>query len=274
MILVPDKIINRAYENSIICPGTIRFKVIEMRPITPQLIIETLRLAKSNPILSPPMVERALMVSPSRSKEVLRQMEDMNLLTYREEGYQLSAIGERLFQSAIRGDMGEVHRLLLEYPLYQVVYRRLERSSLTLDEMSEHTGKSRVAIDVLLRLVRWTHLNLVKNPRTGRYYLASDTTPSTEEFQRALFEVYKELSSPSIFGMKKLYVKITRIKERVCERLGINKNVFDKLFRKTSMEMRDIIELASAPDIAVDGNPFTLDSKKNYYYLRIEGAKL
>lgn len=145
---------------------------------------------------------------------------------------------------------------------------------MTLDELKEHSGMSKVALEVLLRLVGWTHLNLVKSPRTGRYYLASDTVPSTKEFQRTLLEIYKELSSPSLFGMKRLYVKISHIRERVCERLGTTKRVFDQLLRQTSRELSDHIELVSAPAIAVTGDPFSLDSKRAYYYLRIEGIDL
>ena len=242
-----------------------------MRPITPQLLLEVLRLARYSRCISPETVQRALLVSWDRSREVLNQMESMGLVTTNEKGYQLSDRGVKLLSASIDENLQGVHRIFLEYPPYAIVYEGLKKRGATVSEIAQHTGMSNVAADIILRLIGWTHPELTKNPHTGRYYLASKERLSEEEFFKVLHESYKELSAPSSFRMRKLYVKISILRGFVCERLGIAKDVFDGLLRQTLSKQSDHIELASAPAIGVSEKPFILTPKgKPYYYVRIE----
>lgn len=244
-----------------------------MRPITPRLLLEILRLARCNPGISPEKVRRALLISRDRCKEVLNQMESMGLMLSNGSGYQSSDLGVNILRSSINEDFQEIHKILLHYPPYTAVYNQLQRKSLTLNEIAHHAKMSKVAADIVLRLIGWTHPQLTRNSQTGRYYIASDETVSEEEFLSVLFETYSNLSAPSSFGMRRLYVKISTLRALVCERLGITQNVFDELLRRVASELSDRIELVSAPTVGVSEKPFTINPRgKHYYYIRIEGG--
>ena len=198
-------------------------------------------------------------------------MESMGLITTNGKGYQPSDRGVKLLCASIDGNLQGVHKIFLEYPPYATVYEELKKRGATVGEIAQHTEMSRVAADIILRLIGWTHPELTKNPHTGRYYLASKERLSEEEFLNVLYEAYRELSSPSSFGMRKLYVKISVLRGFVCERLGITKDIFDDLLRQTLLKQSDHIELASAPALGVSEKPFILTPKgKPYYYVRIE----
>lgn len=244
-----------------------------MRPITPQLLLETLRLARCNPFISLDTVQKALLLSWDRSREVLNQMESMGLLSNDDNGYQLSDRGIRLLRAGLADNLQMVHQVLLQYSPYATVYKELKEKAMTLDEIARHTKMSKVAVDIVLRLINWTHPKLTKNPQTDRYYIAYKNVLSEEEFLNVLFSAYKEHSAPSAFGMRRLYVKISTLRGLVCERLGITKETFDELLRETASRKSNLIELASAPLISASGKPFILNPRgKSYYYVRIQKA--
>ena len=198
-------------------------------------------------------------------------MESMGLIATNEKGYQLSDRGVRLLNASIDENLQRIHMIFLEYSPYAIIYEELKKRGATVGEIAQHTGMSSVAADVILRLIGCTHPELTKNPHTGRYYLASKESLSEEEFFKVLHKSFKELSAPSSFRMRKLYVKISVLRGFVCERLGITKDVFDGLLRQTLSKQSDHIELASAPTIGVSEKPFILTPKdKPYYYIRIE----
>lgn len=249
-----------------------------MRPITPQLLLEVLRLARYSRCISPETIEKALLVSWNRSREVLSQMESMGLITTNEKGYQLSDLGIKLLSASIDENLQGAHRIFLGYPPYAIVYEGLKKRGATVSEIAQHTGVSNVAADIILRLIGWAHPELTKNPYTGRYYLASKERLSEEEFFKVLHEAYKELSAPSYFGMRRLYIRISILRNYVCERLGLNKKTFNKLLGEIASNQEYGIELASAPTIGSlqrGQELFFLRHKdRPYFYVRVEESRI
>ena len=249
-----------------------------MRPITPQLIIETLRLLRCNKKVLPQMLQRALMISEDRSEEILNQMKAMNLINSEEGYFQITVRGIRLLQASLERNSQRIHAILSQYPPYGTIYERLKTGSAAVDELSDEIGMNKVVVDVVLRLLNWAVPDLVRNPQTGRYYLADKISLKEQEFVRTLLNVYKELSAPSYFGMRRLYIRISILRNYVCERLGLNKTTFNKLFGEIASNQDYGIELASAPIVGSlhrCQEPFFLRPKdRPYFYVRIEERRI
>ena len=245
-----------------------------MRPITPQLITETLRLMRCTARVSAEKLQKALMISKDRSREILNQMSEMALITDEGGGFKIADLGIILFQASLENNFKSIHRIFSRYPPYVDVYARLKKGAVKIDKLSSELGMSRVAVDVILRLIDWAAPDLTRNPHTDRYYLADGNTVRESEFIKILSEVYEDLSAPSYFGMRRLYIAIPTLRNYVCERLGINKQNFNFHLTNAINSRAGEIELASASnlDISKKGQqPFYLNPRgRPYFYIRIE----
>ena len=235
------------------------------------MILEILRMARCSFDLYPEIVQKTLMVSKDRTQEALKQLAEMGFIKSRGKTHHLSKTGKTFLDAALNENLPKMHETLIQYSPYATVYRSLQQSSGTISEISQKTGMSHVTVDTILRLIGWTHPELTKNPDTGGHYLAFEKAPLEKSFLKKLMKTYQELSNHP-FGIRRRYVKISILRERVCEQLGITREVFDKLLRQSFSKHNDLIELASAPLIEATRATFTLTPMEPHYcYLRIVG---
>jgi len=250
--------------------------VTELRPITPQIITETLNLLKKEKNVTCQDVENSLQVSSDRAREILTQLNGMCLVGKVHNFYFLSNEGNAFFESIVKEDTNALDGILSCYPPYNQVKLRLKNKAASNQELVKELGFTGVAIDSIIRLIAWTNRELSLNTENGRYYFETDTIPSIETFCNELNKVYSELCKPSYFGVRNLYVQISKSQCYVCERLAINKQFFRELLLETYRSSRIEIEFASAPSLTLRRGveAFRLPhSNVPYYYLRLTGVK-
>jgi len=223
------------------------------------------------------VLQQALMLSEERSREILNQLEKMSLITENNDLYAITQLGIDLLNASLDENLEAIHQILYHYTPYANAFETIKRGAATINELSKELGMSRVSIDILLRLINWSIPNLVRNIQTDRYYISSTVALDEEEFRKTLFEIYRQLSAPSFFGMSRRYVEIPIIREYVCERLAISHQTFDNTFSGIANTLREIIELASAPRIGIEQKgkrPFYLKPDGiPYFYIHIEEPK-
>jgi hypothetical protein len=250
--------------------------VTELRPITPQIITETLNLLKKEKNVTCQDVENSLQVSSDRAREILTQLNGMCLVGKVHNFYFLSNEGNAFFESIVKEDTNALDGILSCYPPYNQVKLRLKNKAASNQELVKELGFTGVAIDSIIRLIAWTNRELSLNTENGRYYFETKKVPSIDEFCMKLYQAYSDIIESSYFNVKTLYVKISRIQNNVCEVLGISEKFFNELLIETLRNSKIEIELASAPTLTLQKNnrAFRLpNSNIPYYYLRITGGK-
>jgi hypothetical protein len=241
-----------------------------IRPVTPKLLLETLRVA-NHATIDPSLLSRSLWLSSARSHEILRQLQKMGLLKHEVDGhYGTTSRGEALFRAATQKDNSELHRVLMNYEPYAAVYSALEDKPADIRDLVSAAGVNQVAAETLLRLVSWATGRLRKNKTTGGYYVSSTKSPARDTFVRAVGEFFQNATRLQ-FGIRREYVTIPRLRENICERLRLDPSDFNRIFELVIREHPTFLELSSAPAPVTEGSKEkgVMIAGRHYFYARL-----
>lgn len=97
--------------------------------------------------------------------------------------------------------------------------------------------------------------------------------PEVEEFIAAISDTYHELSAPTVFGLRKRYVEISKIRDGVCKKFEITKEDFNDLLSRAIQTHPGLIELTGAPYTTMRERPTEVfeHEDRHYFYLQLKG---
>lgn len=234
------------------------------KPITLKRIIETCSLAINSRGITPHSLEKNLSVSKRRAKEILSEMTKMKLLIKANEVFKASLDAIKIIDAFNQENWLIIHEILYKnYEFYQTFIDTLKKygskgKGLTREELLLILRKGKLKFNVVMLdvLSDWAErLGIVQhNLYEGRYYYVDDQKTKDEHFMSILKECYSELNKQVKPGVKLIYIEIPRIREYVCEKMGISREKFDKLLILAYISNPDKIELSGAPLISATKN--------------------
>jgi hypothetical protein len=219
-----------------------------MRPISLSRVVETASYAQNSPVTTD-ILAHTLQTSLNRAKEIAEEMVNMQLLERTGDEYVATERSKELVKSVQHQDWLTIHRLLMNYSfyyeLYSAIYRHepISQNDLLKDLQSSpiHFNTATVAV-----LCDWGERlgSVQRNVFSGRYYavLAHD-----EEFQKSFLEAYHQLNSHAGVFKKRHFVEIPRLRETLCERIGMPRSQFDTQLTELFFKNLGKIELSGAP---------------------------
>jgi len=234
-----------------------------MRPVTIESIADALQ-ALEEPLTFEEFLQKCG-CTPTRAKEVLRQILDMGFATLREGFISLTPAGESFLRAYENRENFELHRLLLGYEPYQKLYTLLlTGGSFSAEELMREVGVSSVTLDILIRIMRKLGIRVRKNEE-GQYYMEKDSI-DYNEFKESVKKCYAVLFSKS--KLPRAYIPIPELREAVKAQLKISDELFNKLFQKFVYEQVGRVVLVPAPTAVRKGYGLKL-GKIEYYYVYI-----
>jgi hypothetical protein len=226
------------------------------------------------------------------------------------EKYRTTSEGEQLHSAFTDGDWGDVHRLLYRNSPHYNAFSDLQKSREAgrglsqeeiIEKLNETTGELRFNKTGVSLLSDWgERLGVIqRNVFNNRYYWAADALDEGQNFRERLEEEYEDMEVERGVNLKQRYISIPRLRESLCESLGIRRSVFDQSLSDLYMANIGDMEMSGAPlntqakdvqsgikTISVDESQgvqttevssekvlegITLTDGKMYYYLTIFG---
>lgn len=224
-----------------------------IRPVTLRRIIEVASLAVRNRKIEQNTITNALNTTDRRAREILRELQRMRALETRETFYVATPITEAIIKAYEIEDWKQLHKILYEnYEFYSVFVNSILENILTKDEilakLSDHSRLifNKTAIDTLCG---WAERlgQVQRNLYNNRYYPLRENCIDLNLFVTVTERCYQNLNTELRLGLKLVYVEIAQLREDVCEKLGINRDIFDCLFKAMFRKFIGKIELCGAP---------------------------
>jgi len=175
-------------------------------------------------------VEEAMMVTENRAVELLKQAEEMKLLRLDGSMYYTTNSGNAFFEAVKNNDRAKLDSVLSEYSPYFSVRAILSRRSASLKELKRATGLSEVAIEIVLRLLRYVSDDL--HSMNERFFLRTENLPDLTKFVSIIRRTYEELNRGTRWGQPKKYIRIDKIAGRICTELRLSVDDFSQLLEK------------------------------------------
>jgi len=213
-----------------------------VRPFTISRLADLIRLAHANRGLTPDIVEEAMMVTRNRAVELLKQAEEMKLLRVESSKYCSTYSGNAFFEAVKSNDRVKLDNILSEYLPYLIIKDILSRRSADLQELKQSTGLSGVAIEIVLRLLRYVRDDLYS--MNERFFLRTENLPDLHEFVLAVRRTYEELNRLVRWGQPKRFIRFDKIAGRTCRELRMSADDFSRLLEK-ALESYSFIEVDS-----------------------------
>lgn len=241
-----------------------------IRPITPTVLTESLRVADLTSPITNDSLQKCLSVEARRASEITRQLVSMGFLReLKPNSFTMTDEGLRLVEAVARKDQDRIHQILLKYEPYKRIYRLLEEKALSLEETASASSMNEVAVETILRLLEWSTGRL-KRSRKRRFYITKRVPPALEAYLETLRKVWHDLNSTE-FGVRREFIRIPDLRDAVCEALLMDAASFDNLLTKMLQSFPSHFELSSAPA------PVTCASKedgisiagKRFFYVRM-----
>lgn len=170
------------------------------------------------------------MVTRNRAVELLKQAEEMKLLRAEDSTYYSTKLGNAFFEAVKNNDRVKLDNILSEYSPYFVIKDMLSQRSANLKELKKVTGLSEVAIEIILRLLRYVSDDLYY--MNERFFLRTKNLPDLPEFVSTIRRTYKELNRVMRWGQPKNFIRIDKIAGRTCGELRLSVDDFSRLLEK------------------------------------------
>ena len=224
-----------------------------IRPVTLRRVIEVASLAVKDRKIDQNMIVNALNTTERRAREILFELQRMRALETLEAFYLATPITEAIIKAYETEDWKQFHKILYEnYEFYNVFVNSILENALTKDEilakLSDHTWLifNKTAIDTLCG---WAERlgQVQRNLYNNRYYRLREEHLELDLFMAVMERCYQNLNIELRPGLKLVYVEIAHLREDVCEKLGISRDVFDDLFIAMFRKFVGKIELCGAP---------------------------
>lgn len=225
-----------------------------IRPVTLSRIIEMLGICQEDRKIREEDARQKLKVSKNRLKEIMNEMKRISLIEAKGD-ISLTSTGEKVWDNFLNENWKRIHEILFEYsPHYHTFIKTLEElngeTGLTekelLKELSDEDELKFNKTSISL-LTDWAErLNIIqRNVFENRFYrvgLSNDLS-----FVEALKEEYSNLEHRRGLNLRERYISIPKLRERVCEKLSITRDKFDRLLVEIYMENIGNMELSGAP---------------------------
>jgi len=224
-----------------------------MRPVSLKRIIEVCSISINNVKIDEFMISEKLDVSYRRSREIIKELINLKLLTSFENYYIKNENTAYLINAFKKEEWKKIsnylyknNKLYSEFILY--LKKNEYRTGIDIMEL-KNTLKYNTTITELL--INWSErLNIIqKNVYKNTYYYVHNKMQDTKLFRDSLFKNYKILNKKIGIDHKLIYIEIPKLREQVCEDLKIKRNIFDKLLISTYYQHISKIELTGAPMI-------------------------
>jgi len=213
-----------------------------VRPFTLSRLADLIRLARAYRGLTSDLVEEAMMVTRNRAVELLEQAEEMKLLRAEGPTYYSTKLGNAFFEAVKNDDRVKLDDILSEYSPYFVIKDMLSQRSANLKELKKATGLSEVAIEIILRLLRYVSDDLYF--MNDRFFLRTKNLPDLPEFVSTIRRIYEELNHIMRWGQPKNFIRIDKIAGRTCGELRLSVDDFSRLLEK-ALESCSFVEVHS-----------------------------
>ena len=201
-----------------------------VRPFTLSRLADLIRLTRVYHGITSDVVEEAMMVTRNRAVELLKQAEEMKLFRLDGSIYYSTNVGNAFFEAVKNNDRVKLDSILSEYSPYFAVRDMLSQRSASLKELKKATGLSEVAVEIVLRLLRYVSDDL--HSINERFFLRTGNLPDLTEFVSIIRRVYKELNRVTRWGQPKKFIRIDKIAGRTCTELRLSVNDFSQLLEK------------------------------------------
>ena len=213
-----------------------------VRPFTISRLADLIRLAQAKRGLTSGIVEEAMMVTRNRAVELLKQAEEMKLLRVEGSRYCSTYSGNAFFEAVKSNDRVKLDNILSEYHPYLIIKDVLSQRSADLKELKQSTGLSAVAIEIVLRLLRYVSDDLYS--MNEKFFLRTKNLPDLDEFTLAVRRAYEELNRLVRWGQPKKFIRVDKIAGRTCGELRLSVDDFSRLLEK-ALESHSFIEVHS-----------------------------
>jgi len=202
-----------------------------VRPFTLSRLADIIHLAQAPQGITSDDVEEAMMVTRDRAVELVRQAEEMKLIRPDGSRYYSTNLGSVFFEALRNDDNTKLDNTLSEYPPYLKVRTILSEKSADMAELKGETELTEVAIEIVLRLLRYVHDDLCCI--NERFFLRVKELPEDKCFLSAVRKTYSELRGCAQWGCPEYFIRVDRIASRVCGELRLPIDDFAKLLNKT-----------------------------------------
>ena len=216
-----------------------------VRPITPRILVESLRAIRSTKSTNSARLCDLLGVEERRTSEICTQLVAMGLLcSVSHELVMITDEGTRFFDAAIKDDKEKLHSHLLQYGPYRAMSNQLEKKSLSLEDITGSCGLNQVAAETILRLLEW--VGKLQRSESSVFYVTVRQQISVDSFANILDTIWNDLTRTKL-GVKREFLRIPEVRDQVCKRLHLSFDVFDRLLEETVSKWPTKFELSSAP---------------------------
>jgi len=216
-------------------------------------VYEVCALALKKGWLTDGDLSRIMNIKVRRAREILLELVRMNLLSTQDGKFHVNENTKKIVCLFNQDDREGIHSYLLDhYSFYRDLIYVLEQHidderGLSIHEILTEgrnlgLNLNRTAVEVL---VDWCErLGIVqRHLYSGRIYIVRKGKPSSEVFRDCLLASYDKFVQKEDI----VYVAIPKLREDVCERLKISREVFDELLKELYLKNVGKIELCGAP---------------------------
>jgi len=221
-----------------------------MRPVSLGRLVDIAKITESMSSITPEIVSQTLSCSESRACEILDEMCDLKMLTNHNKIYFVTD-KIRFFRNAvITGNWEEVHRLFQDHIHYKAYYEMVcKLKSATLEVIFEELVKQETPhfnIASLDIVADWAEriASVQRNVISGEIY---PVISQEIQFKDEFIKTYNELNYTSTIFMKQIYVEIPKLREYVCQKCCLSRNIFDTKLVNLFLKNIGKIELSGAP---------------------------
>ena len=213
-----------------------------VRPFTLSRLADLIRLAQGYHGITSDIVEEAMMVTRNRAVELLKQAGEMKLLRVEGPTYYSTNLGNAFFEAVKNNDRVKLDNILSEYSPYFSIKDILSQQSANLKGLKKATGLSEVAIEIVLRLLRYVSDDLYS--MNERFFLRTKNLPDLPEFVSTIRRAYEELNRVMRWGQPKKFIRVDKIAGRTCGELRLSVDDFSQLLER-ALESCSFVEVHS-----------------------------
>ncbi|EHQ36186.1 hypothetical protein [Methanoplanus limicola] len=220
-----------------------------MRPVSLSRVVEVALIAEKEEEINYENLSEKLNISIRRSREIINEMDVMNLLENDEQKF-IPTQECRIFNRAVlEEDWESIHSVLMNYPFYSQFYNYIDRNGpVELSNLESGMKNSEYLFNKtsISIISDWTlRIGLIqRNVFNDHYYsINSDCINFPDSFARN----YSSLDTDESGFMKKRYISIPKLREFTCENLKISRIFFDKSLIELYNKNIGIIEFSGAP---------------------------
>jgi len=239
-----------------------------IRPITLNVILKTLKLLNQRCTLEEFVAKSGF--TEKRAKEIINQLQDMELIENSQGTYSLTEKGEKLLKALENGNVTVAHEIMMKYKPYRQAYKLLKTRKHTYTELALKIGVSPAAVDILLRLMKKCGIEIVEDEDNLFYIPRDESEISYAEFVKTLLKKYRELAHID------KYVKIPELRNKVCRETMLSHKSFDSLlkkFIKNSME-KGLVTLSPPLASTMKDKGIKIRNRHYYYiYINLKNAR-